>query len=118
MTTGVIPQLAVSASTSAGYRTNLVVMNPGSANATATIKVRTGDGVLLSSGTIGPLGANGFSQVPLDSAGTFAGVAGRTDTNLWVEFMSDQPVLAFASVVNNASGDPFAVIATPDSGGR
>jgi inhibitor of cysteine peptidase len=115
MTAGLIAQLAVSTSTSAGYRTNLVVMNPGSANATATVKVRAGGGVLLSSGTIGPLGANGFSQVPLDSAGTFPGVAGRTDTNLWVEFTSDQPVLAFASVINNASGDPFAVVATPDA---
>jgi hypothetical protein len=115
MTAGAIAQLAVSASASAGYRTNLVVMNPGSANATATVKVRAGGGVLLSSGTIGPLGANGFSQVPLDSAGTFPGVAGRTDTNLWVEFTSDQPVLAFASVINNASGDPFAVVATPDA---
>jgi|GEM_PF-2428726 len=115
MTAGLIAQLAVSTSASAGYRTNLVVMNPGSANATATVKVRAGGGVLLSSGTIGPLGANGFSQVPLDSAGTFPGVAGRTDTNLWVEFTSDQPVLAFASVINNASGDPFAVVATPDA---
>jgi hypothetical protein len=115
MTAGLIAQLAVSTSASAGYRTNLVVMNPGSANATATVKLRAGGGVLLSSGTIGPLEANGFSQVPLDSAGTFPGVAGRTDTNLWVEFTSDQPVLAFASVINNASGDPFAVVATPDA---
>ena len=118
MTAGAIAQLAVSTSTSAGYRTNLVVMNPGSANATATVKVRTGGGVLLSTGTIGPMGANGFSQVALDSADAFPGVAGRTDTNLWVEFTSTQPVLAFASVINNASGDPFAVVATPDAGGH
>jgi hypothetical protein len=115
MTAGLIAQLAVSSNGATGYRTNLVVMNPGSANATATVKLRAGGGVLLSSGTIGPLEANGFSQVPLDSAGTFPGVAGRTDTNLWVEFTSDQPVLAFASVINNASGDPFAVVATPDA---
>ena len=117
MTAGAIAQLAVSMSSSAGYRTNLVVMNPGSASATATVKVRTGGGVLLSTGTIGPLGPNGFSQVALDNADIFPGVAGRTDTNLWVEFTSNQPVLAFASVINNASGDPFAVVATPDSGG-
>src|ERR1035437_8970785 len=117
MTAGLIAQLAVSSDGATGYRTNLVVMNSGSANATATVKLRAGGGVLLSSGTIGPLEANGFSQVPLDSAGTFPGVAGRTDTNLWVEFTSDQPVLAFASVINNASGDPFAVVATPDAGG-
>ncbi len=115
MTAGLVAQLAVSTSTSAGYRTNLVVMNPGSASATATVKVRAGGGVLLSTGTIGPLGANGFSQVALDNGDIFPGVAGRTDSNLWVEFTSTQPVLVFASVVNNASGDPFAVVATPDA---
>jgi hypothetical protein len=115
MTVGAIAQLAVSSNTAAGYRTNLVVMNPGTASATATVKVRAGDGTLLSSGTIGPLGANGFSQVALDSAATFPGVAGRTDANLWVEFTSNQPVLAYGTVINNASGDPFAVVAMPDA---
>lgn len=115
LTAGAIPQVAVSTTTSGGYRTNLVVMNPGSASATVTVRVRAGGGELLSSGTIGPLGANGFRQVPLDDAGTFPGVAGRTDTNLWIEFTSTQPVLALASVINNASGDPFAVLATPDA---
>lgn len=115
MAAGAIPQLAVSSSPSSGYRTNLVVMNSASASATATVKVRGPGGTLLSSGTIGPLGANGFSQVSLDSAETFPGVAGRTDANLWVEYTSNQPVLAFASVINNASGDPFAVLATPDT---
>lgn len=76
-----------------------------------TVRVRAGGGVVLSSGTIGPLGPNGFSQVPLDDAAKFPGVAGRTESNLWVEFTSTQPVLAFASVINNASGDPFALVA-------
>jgi hypothetical protein len=112
MTAGVIPELAVSTSPSGGYRTNLVLMNPGSESATVTVRVRAGGGVLLSSGTIGPLGPNGFNQVPLDDAAKFPGVAGRTDSNLWVGFTSNQPVLAFASVINNASGDPFALVAT------
>ena len=116
-TGGAIAQLAVSASGASGYRTNLVVMNPATADATVSVIVRSGAGVLLSKGTIGPLPANGFSQVALDS-GTFPGVAGRTDTNLWAEFTSDQPVLAFASVINNASGDPFAVVATLDALGQ
>ena len=53
-------------------------------------------------------------QKALDDAGAFPGVAGTTDTNLWVEFTSDQPVLAFASVINNASGDPFAIVMTAE----
>jgi hypothetical protein len=111
---GVIGQLAVSSSSSSGYRTNLVFVNPGSAAATATIKVRQGGGALLSTGTIGPLPANGFSQVALDS-GVFPGVAGTTDTNLWLEFTSSQPVLAYATMINNVSGDPFAVVASLDN---
>lgn len=111
---GVIGQLAVSASTGSGYRTNLVFMNPGSTAATATVTVRRGRGTLLSTGTIGPLAANGFSQVALDSA-VFPGVAGSTDTNLWLEFTSDQPVLAYATVIHNVSGDSLAVVASADA---
>ena len=114
LSTGVIGQLAVSSSSDSGYRTNLVFMNPGSAAATATVKVRQGGGALLATGTIGPLPANGFSQVALDS-GVFPGVAGTTDTNLWLEFTSTQPVLAYATMINNASGDPFAVMASSDT---
>lgn len=86
-------------------------MNPGSAAATATVRVRRGGGELLSTGTVGPMASNGFSQVPLES---FAGVGGTTDTNLWLEFVSDRPVLAYATIVHNVSGDPFAVVASAD----
>ena len=117
MRAGVIAQLAVSSNSAAGYRTNIVFMNPGPQMATVTASIRRGGGGLISSGTIGPLGTNGFSQVALDGS-TFPGVAVTTDTNLWLEFTSDQPVLGFASVINNASGDPFAIMATPDPGTR
>lgn len=112
LTAGVIGQLAASARSDAGYRTNLVFVNPGSAAATATVRVRRGGGGLLSTGTVGPLAPNGFSQVPLES---FAGVAGTTDTNLWLEFVSDRPVLAYATIIHNVSGDPFAVVASADT---
>ena len=112
---GVIGQLAVSARPSSGYRTNLVVMNPGIRQATATVRVRSGGGAILATGTVGPLGSEsyggGFSQVALDG---FEGMAGRTETNLWVEFTSDQPVFAYGTVIHNVSGDPFAVMASPD----
>ena len=106
---GVIGQLAVSSDSSSGYRTNLVFVNPGSATATASVNVRRGGGALLSTANVGPLPANGFRQVGLDS---FPGVAGMTDTNLWLEFTSDQPVLAYATIIHNVSGDPFAVVAS------
>ena len=58
------------------------------------------------------LPADGFRQVSL---GGFPGASGTTDTNLFLEFTSDQPVLSFASVINNASGDPFAIVAAADT---
>lgn len=112
---GVIPQVAVSSDASTGYRTNLVLMNPSAAGATVSVRVRKGDGSLLSSATIGPLPPNGFRQVALDDPSAFPGVAGESDSNLWVEISSDRPVLAFASVIHNVSGDPFAVVAVPDT---
>jgi PKD repeat protein len=111
---GTLVQLAVSADGSQGYRTNVDFINPGSIPANVTVKVRKGDGSQLSSTTLAPIGPNGFFQRTLDDGGTFPGVAGTTDTNLWVEFASDQPVLAFASVISNASGDPFAIVMTPE----
>jgi formylglycine-generating enzyme required for sulfatase activity len=114
---GTLGQLAVSASPASGYRTNVVFVNPGTRPATVTARVRRGDGSLISTGTIGPLGVNGFSQTPLDLWTVFPGVAGMTDTNLWLEFSSDQPVLSFASVIHNVSGDPFAVVAVADGAG-
>ena len=110
---GTLVQLAASASATTGYRSNLDFLNPGTTVANVTVKIRRGDGTQLSSATIS-VGANGLVQKPLDDSGTFPGVAGTTDTNLWVEFTSDQPVLAFASVINNASGDPFAIVMTPE----
>ncbi len=113
LTAGTLVQLAAGASATTGYRSNLDFLNPGATVANVTVKIRKGDGTQLSSGTIS-VGANGLVQKPIDDNGTFPGVGGTTDTNLWVEFTSDQPVLAFASVINNASGDPFAIVMTPE----
>jgi PKD repeat protein len=114
---GTLVQLAASADASSGYRTNVDFMNPGTTAANVTAKVRKGDGTLLSSAPIA-VGANGLVQKALDDGTVFPGVPGTTDTNLWMEFTSDQPVLAFASVINNGSGDPFAIVMTaePSSG--
>ncbi len=109
---GILGQLALSTSSATGYRTNVVFMNPGTANATVTGALRRGDGSLIGTETFPPLPANGFRQVSL---GGFPGATGTTDTNLFLEFTSDQPVLSFASVINNASGDPFAIVAAADT---
>jgi plastocyanin len=111
---GLLYQLAVSGVSTTGYRTNVVFVYPASSGTTTvTAKLRRGDGSLLSQGILGPLGPNGFTQVAVND-GSFPGVGSTTDTNLWLEFTSSQPVLSFASVIANASGDPYAIVALAD----
>ncbi len=108
---GELVQLAASGDPASGYRTNVVFMNPGSDTANVTAALRRGGGSLLSLALL-VLGPNGFRQVNAFTT-DFSPPVATTDTDLWLEFTSDQPVFAFASVINNASGDPFAVVALP-----
>jgi PKD repeat protein len=117
VTHGTLVQLAASTSSTSGYRSNLVFFNPassGSANVTANL--RSGDGTLVSTATFtlgnGPAGFRQINRFSSD----FSPQVSLSDTNLWVEFTSDQPVLAFASVINNLSGDPYALSANGDAG--
>ncbi|HEX5856082.1 MAG TPA: PKD domain-containing protein, partial [Thermoanaerobaculia bacterium] len=111
--TGTLVQLAASADPATGYRSNLDFMNPGATAANVAVTIHRGDGTHLDHAVLS-VGPNGLVQKKIDDSGVFPGVAGTTDTNLWMEFTSDQPVLAFASVINNGSGDPFAVMMTPE----
>jgi hypothetical protein len=58
-------------------------------------------------------GPSGFKQINRFST-EFAPPVSLTDTNLFLEFTSDQPVLSFASVINNVSGDPYALTPATD----
>jgi hypothetical protein len=113
---GVIGQLAASADPASGWRTNVVLFNPGEAAVTVSAKVRRGDGAPLSAVKLLLAGPDGFLQLALDDPAAFPGVAGTTDANLWLELSASGPVLAFASVIHNVSGDPFAVVATEAPG--
>src|SRR5450755_3011520 len=93
---GTLVQLAASADAATGYRSNIDFMNPGATAENVTATIRKGDGTQLSSATIS-VGPNGLVQRAIDDGSAFPGAAGTTDTNLWLEFTSDQPVLAFAS---------------------
>ncbi len=110
---GTLVQLAASANGGSGYRSNVVFMNPGTATANVTTSLRKGDGTLIAAFTLDPLTANGFKQIGTLSA-WLPSPNTLTDTNLWLEFTSDQAVLAFASVINNGSGDPFAIVMTAE----
>jgi len=110
---GTLVQLAASADGGSGYRSNVVFTNPGATTANVTTTLRQGDGTLVATFALDPLPANGFKQIGALSA-WLPNPNTITDTNLWMEFTSDQPVLAFASVINNGSGDPFAIVMTAE----
>lgn len=107
---GELVQLGTSTDPGSGYRTNVVFFYPGDQTASVTATLRRGDGSFLASAIL-KLDPNGFKQ--FNNFKDFAPAVSTTDTNLWLEYTSDQPVLAYASVINNASGDPFAVVAVP-----
>ena len=111
--TGTLVQLAASVDLAAGYRTNVVFTNPGSSDANVRREgaPRRRDAGLRR-GDPDPRPERIHADRQLGPA--FSGVAGTNDTNLWLEFTSDQPVLSFASVINNASGDPFAIVMTAE----
>jgi PKD repeat protein len=109
---GSLVQLGTSTDPSSGYRSNVVFVNPSDGQtATVTATLRRGDGSVLAVARF-PVGPIGFKQIN-NFRTDFEPAVSLTDTNLWLEFASDSPVLAYASVINNASGDPFAVVAAP-----
>ncbi len=98
-----------------GDRTSIVFVNPGDEPATVTVSVhRGGSAAVFAVRTLGSLEPGGFRQLPLDAV-EFPGLRGTTAENVWIEFSSDRPVLSYAIVISNMSGDPFAVLASPDS---
>ena len=109
---GSLVQLGTSTNLLAGYRSNVVFVNP-SDQLTASIvaTLRRGDGSFVSLALL-KLDPYGFKQIN-NFLTDYEPAVSTTDTNLWLEFVSDNPVFAYASVINNASGDPFAVLAVP-----
>ncbi len=116
VTSGTLLQLAASTDLVSGYRSNLVFFNPApAATATVTANLRKGDGSLVSAATFTlGTGPAGFKQINRFST-DFSPAVSLADTDLYLDFTSDRPVLAFASVINNISGDPYALTAVGDA---
>ncbi len=98
----------------AGSRSNIGFANPQGASTTVTIEVHDSEtGELLGSRSknIPPLGVYQINDV-------FAWVGVRTHvtSNATVEFRASTPVLAYASVLDNTSSDPFYGFAFADRG--
>lgn len=109
---GVLIQLKANAS----YRTNVGLVNPGAVPASVTFKLYDRNNQLVSTGA--PIQLPSLGVVgPTTIAGSFFFTPGSADlSDAWVSFVSDQPVIAYASVIDNGTGDPTFINMSVDSG--
>lgn len=98
------------------YRTNLGVVNPNSQSATVTWRLHDRNNDLVAVGSpmvLKPFGV--VAPTPMDSS-AFYTVGNADISDAWVSFTSDRPVIAYASVVDNATTDPTYITASEDTG--
>ena len=111
--TGVVVQMKVNS----GFRTNVGVLNPNPVAANVTWRIYDKSNNLVGTPfnqTMPPLaviGPSNMSAFGLPSGST----ADLSDT--WVTFSSDQPLLAYGSVIDNLNSAGTYVAAAGDSGG-
>jgi plastocyanin len=108
----IVPNVRLSGSPASGFRTNVGAVNTTSSAATARVTLRAAGGASLGERTLAipPLGHIQQSVAQLFDK------AAMTDDNLFLELDSTQPLLAYVSVVDNASADPIFVPASIDTG--
>ncbi|HNX49700.1 MAG TPA: pre-peptidase C-terminal domain-containing protein [Thermoanaerobaculaceae bacterium] len=100
-------QLAQSADASRGFRTNLGLVNISAVPATITVTLSRGDGTVVGTKSY-PLGAFEFKQIDrifssVTTQGVDDGFAVLTTASAGAAF------LAYASVIDNRSGDPIYI---------
>ena len=94
------------------FRTNVGFFNPNDTSTTVALEIRDTHGAVIGTQMI-TLGPWMHTQVPLAGAnGIFSGITGDTGTSS-VFFLSGNPIFAYASIVDNVSGD--ASFVTPSA---
>jgi heme/copper-type cytochrome/quinol oxidase subunit 2 len=98
------------------FRTNIGAVNPNSTSATVTWRLYDKNNALIATGT--PTVMAPFAVIgPTNMAGGFFFNAGNADlSDSWVNFTSDKPIFAYASVVDNVTTDPTFIPMSFDSG--
>jgi plastocyanin len=114
-TTALVKGVLLQLKKSDNFRTNIGAVNPNDVAANVTWRLYDKNGAFVSTGTkampayatIGPTGIE---------SGFFFNAGSADLSDAWVSFQSDQPIFAYASVVDNGSTDQTYVPASPDSG--
>jgi plastocyanin len=101
---------------STAFRTNLGVLNPNAATASTTWRLYDKNNAVI--GSPKTLSLPPYAVIsPQEIKGFFGGAAATADlSDAWVSYTSDQPLVAYASVVDNGSTDPTYIQAAPDPG--
>lgn len=103
---GVMPHLAKN-----GFRTNLGLFNPNPTDVTVRLELRSDGGSLLAQTTM-TLAAQSQQQRSIETY--FSDLANAE--NLTVSFDASSPIVAYAAVIDNVSGDSMVVPAQTDTG--
>jgi plastocyanin len=111
-TAGVLIQLKSSSS----FRTNLGAVNPGSSTAHVTFRLYDKNNALVATGSPITMPAYGVIGPTNMTSGFFFNATGVDMSDAWVNFTADQPVIAYASVVDQSTTDPTYIAMMPDSG--
>jgi hypothetical protein len=109
---GVIIQLSASPS---AFRTNVGVANPNATAANVTWRLYDKNNTLVGSahtmtlqpyGVVSPAGLTSYAD----------GGAGADLSDAWLSYASDQPIVAYGSVIDNGTTDPTYIPAAEDTG--
>jgi plastocyanin len=96
------------------FRTNLGMLNPNGTAANTTWRLYDKNNALV--GTAKTLVLAPFAVVgPSEMRGFFGAAASDDLSDAWVGYTSDQPIVAYASCVDNGTTDPTYIAAFEDS---
>ncbi len=110
-TKGVLLQLK----SSAAFRTNVGVVNPNNATANVTWTLYDKNSAVISSKTtpLPPLSTLAPTNI---AGGFFFDPKGADMSDAWISYSSDQPILAYASVIDSFTTDQTFIPALQDDG--
>ncbi|HKS22494.1 MAG TPA: hypothetical protein VJZ76_06840 [Thermoanaerobaculia bacterium] len=96
------------------FRTNMGILNPNNATANTTWRLYDKNNALVGDAktlTVAPYAVIG----PSEMRGFFGAPAGADLSDAWIGYTSDQPIVAYASIVDNGTTDPTYIPATEDT---
>lgn len=110
LTKGVILQMKSTGTTPGTFRTNIGFVNVGVGAASITLRLHDKNNAVVSTQPISLPAGGALSPVNYFSSAT------GDFSDAWASFESNQPLIAYGSVVDNGTTDPTFIAASPDSG--